>query len=613
MEQFGSKKNILEYLNRADAALEDGDILTAAGYVRRVLRFSPKNREANLLSAEIFESVGQPMSAIQVYFDMIKNGDTTEAAERIVENLTRMGDVSAARKFAQRYGIKIDLAQIFSDNFIDGFSDDDDENGIPTDEILDSLQEYKPKFRLLVKDDEIQREEKEGDADLDALKRKLFEEYMAADKDENGGVSRKFKLIYPLSKSVCEQIIQQSVGLFTTGEFSAAEKLLNKIPPQNGEYYYIALKHKTICYAAQSNYIKMRQTAELALQGLPNDFIVRCYFFTALKYTGDKAGAEKLYEQLKLHKPVTIEEKTGLLSVFIEQNEHAEVMKLSYDILQEMPYVESVWMTYMAAQFNVGDKSGALYSLAQMHKVYPDAAEITVLLHYLKNNNLERINYSGFGVPQLLTISNDEFADFVENPKNEVVAAKLKIALSSFTGDTLKAFLDEIAKTDSKAVEHIAENALMELAVSKASKYMLTVYLLRKNPRRKIAFVNQLEYASFKLDIPPLWSKIPLSLRHGLLDAVSIMAVSDGANINYIWRQANRYIAVLAVAADNKAAQKLKKQLSAQKDLTLISRAAAQRMFAENGGGVKQSAAMYAPQFMDYVNLLKDFEEYGKI
>lgn len=398
----------IEYkLERANELYADESFADALTLLFEVVERDEKNQDALLLIGRVYADMNAFSESNLYYMRAYAKTKSKDAIRGIVSNALVCGKFRLAKYYKETYDVEYNLAEFLTFQNEDGetlFADDDDDD--------EEISERGRFLRLVVP-----RKEKGGEnlakeidytkltiRDLEGLGgnmefmkfSELMETLMSFEDDDDSSADNKgekrrtevgFKQVYPRPSSDCEKIIADAFKLFSSGKPAESLELLKNINEKNGKYYYIAEKNKAMCYLALDRVQSMKNSAEIALKGLPRDFALKCYYYIALKLLEENASAEKVYKEISAVQPKNTIEYMVKLDACRLALDHEGVLDAVESILPDFAYQPQFMILFAKARYNCGYIKPARAAFLEITRMFPDNVEARLMLDKINAGN----------------------------------------------------------------------------------------------------------------------------------------------------------------------------------------------------------------------------------
>ncbi|MDD7054042.1 MAG: hypothetical protein SOX04_04510 [Eubacteriales bacterium] len=397
-------------LERAEDFYDDENYFEALPLLNAVLEKDPGNVDAGMLVARIYAEMNDFETSDEKYMEVYRNTGDTDAIKGIISNMMCHGKFREAKYYKDSFDVDYDFSEFLSVENEDGeslFVNDDNNSG-----------EVKRNFRLIVDRREkggenlaLRRDAKsignifatgfQGENDdiikFGELMEKLLDFNDETDDEEKKPSKRRtgigFRQVYPMPDDECEKTIRNAFRLFSEGKPEDALVLLDKITRKNGKYYFIAHKNKVMCYLALNRLSSMRTAAEIAMEGLPDDFSLKCYYYISLKLLEENEEADRIYKEIDAVKPKNSMEYMVKLDACRLAMNHEGVLNSVENVLPEFPYQPQLLILLGKAQYNIGEIKAARATFLDVLRLYPDNFEARLMLDKINSHEGGLMSY----------------------------------------------------------------------------------------------------------------------------------------------------------------------------------------------------------------------------
>jgi hypothetical protein len=528
--------SIENFLKRAEDMLAIEDVIGAISYIGRALDIDSDNVEANLLLADLYNSLSLLDNANQVYFNLISRNKNIEALQCLITNLMQMGDFTRAKYYNDKYDVDFDFS-----TQLGGRSEFSEEEDAYDDEPSSPLKLVVSRSRAGG-----ENKVKEEIPDIAKLWEQLANLQAKAARSE-APAEKAFKQVYPRTNKECEGLLEKGVELLMQGRHGEALVILSQIEKNNIKQYYEAQKCCAMCNLALGKYSDMLMAVDEAMKGKPDDYSLKCYRYIALKLLDEPFEAENALSVVLTEKPQTTMDLMNKLDVCRLAEYHAGVLENSLKVLEQLPYHPIFMVLYGKAQFNTGDKKGAIFTLKTVKKLFPEMWEPEILLERIEKYNVDRLSYSDIEttIKRVKTLSEINLSvydthDFAEYLRGyDGAKRKLQFVLSGDVDVAYGKLLASLGGIYSAELRKVYDRVLMDVRVGAVNKkgIISSIILARDESSIKALFGNF--YKEVKIKPLAECDKLPK-----VLEAAYALCFAE-----YLANE-NRYEAVIAELTD---------------------------------------------------------------
>lgn len=504
----GTPEHVTDRAERAFAGKRYGDALSL---LHGVLAKYPGFFRARILLGDVYAALSLPDDAADAYFAVLADHPDFSVSERLVRVLMRSGHSDAARHHAEACGMdRADFFRVLTSIDLKILSDPGPspapeftlrEGGLscgprPPEEPVpedagDSVSapdaEYAEYVRGVLK-----RAAEAGDPGFSEYANRIADSGVCGERDVPPG-GRRLVQLYPPTDADCVLILSMASGLMARKDFSHALGFLDRILPENGEYYLDAAKQRASAHIGLQDTPGLLEAATAGLKHFPDDLSLLCYRYMALKLTGGEEEADALFDQrIRGRKPSPGLEclvKTDACRMAMCHEDLAEAAGV---VLEDSPLQPAPMLLRGRALFNSGRRDEARAAFRETLRIHPDCYEARYLLNAVRDGFSGTFSYSLaemnvecmriFGKAMYLSKNPDRFNEWLSLPGS---FSELEYALANATERVACVFASVLGDLVPGPAESLIKKMLLKSAVPPyLPPALLAGYMRNGNPER---------------------------------------------------------------------------------------------------------------------------------
>ncbi len=485
-----------EYLDLADKASGAGDIERSISYTRKALEIDEKNQEALISLARVYSVLGAQELSNDVLFK--------------------------ALSYHPKQFEKDTIFQMLAMNFLDMNQ-------------ADVAEYYLADY-----------------ADMLGIDFQELEEMQAASEQKRGG----FHVVYPHGEDYYEMLIEKAYGLVKEHKFDEAIALLDEVDPRSKSKD--AANHVVlVCLMMKEDLDGVIDNAKKMLNDNQDSLAVRCTLSTAYLMEDKQKEAYEVVEGLLSKDYTRMEEILLILPILVNLNMHAEVVKYTKRVLENINSQPNTMIWLSQSLYNIGAKEEAK---KVMHKVQTIYGEYSPADYYLELYSKEPdfVEYS-MNLPQQERLDRyKKIHDFMilDPTLSETLldsAPDVDDPLAKYKKDIKKlirwAFIDGNVQIENLIVDTLSiigsrwgEQFLREVLITSDLPFELMAHIIRTMMYRRHLHFNVVARGIFKeinCELPEAYFKVSPFFQEVATQGILDIIYNDVEPNEYIGRYVN--------------------------------------------------------------------------
>ena len=204
-------------------------------------------------------------------------------------------------------------------------------------------------------------------ADMLGIDFQELEEMQAASEQKRGG----FHVVYPHGEDYYEMLIEKAYGLVKEHKFDEAIALLDEVDPRSKSKD--AANHVVlVCLMMKEDIDGVIDNAKKMLKENPDSLAVRCTLSTAYLMEDKQQEAYEVVDDLLTKDFTRMEEILLILPILVNLNMHAQVVKYTKRVLENINSQPNTMIWLSQALYNIGAKEEAKKIMHRVLTIYGD-------------------------------------------------------------------------------------------------------------------------------------------------------------------------------------------------------------------------------------------------